>query len=284
MTCYIYDVNFRIRPQLTREKIEMCKICTNVTPGEPQVSLGNVTTNYIFCMIIILYLFVKNFPKGHKEDKSFTFDYVFDQESAQEEVYSKCVEELVDACFEGYNATVLAYGQTGSGKTYTMGTSFDTVVTQPSLMSTSSLSRHRPSDDEGLIPRAIAHLFDRIESRSSTGDLSSYSSSSLSPAAPKFTVLVQFMELYNEEINDLFAALPSTTTTTTNLFAASTLTAGFTAQDASGAFQTTEQFVFKSTTVRSNRIEIHEDHAGGINVQGCSTHEVRTADEVREKN
>ena len=27
----------RIRPQLAREKIEACRICTYVTPGEPQV-------------------------------------------------------------------------------------------------------------------------------------------------------------------------------------------------------------------------------------------------------
>ncbi len=32
----------------------------------------------------------------------------------QEDVYKKCVENLVDSCFEGYNATVFAYGQTVS--------------------------------------------------------------------------------------------------------------------------------------------------------------------------
>ena len=47
-------VAIRIRPQSTREKIEMCKVCTNVTPNEPQVTLG--------C----------------KDDKSFTYDFVYD--------------------------------------------------------------------------------------------------------------------------------------------------------------------------------------------------------------
>lgn len=75
----------RIRPQLPREKIDPCRVCTNVTPGEPQVTLGS--------------------------DKAFTFDYVFDMESSQEEIYKKCAECLVSGSLEGYNATVLAYGQ-----------------------------------------------------------------------------------------------------------------------------------------------------------------------------
>ena len=39
---------------------------------------------------------------------------VFITTRLQEDVYKKCVENLVDSCFEGYNATVFAYGQTVS--------------------------------------------------------------------------------------------------------------------------------------------------------------------------
>ncbi|CAH1707311.1 unnamed protein product [Chironomus riparius] len=92
-------VAVRIRPQIPREIIDMCRICTFVTPGEPQVVLGT--------------------------DKAFTFDYVFDTISEQASIYETCVENLVTGALKGYNATVLAYGQTGSGKTYTMGTGFD---------------------------------------------------------------------------------------------------------------------------------------------------------------
>lgn len=84
-------VALRIRPQLARERIDMCKICTYVTPNEPQVTLGS--------------------------DKAFTFDYMFDLSSKQEDIFNTCVKQLVDGCFAGYNATILAYGQTGSGKT-----------------------------------------------------------------------------------------------------------------------------------------------------------------------
>uniref|UniRef100_G1N635 Kinesin motor domain-containing protein n=1 Tax=Meleagris gallopavo TaxID=9103 RepID=G1N635_MELGA len=81
----------QIRPQLAKEKIEGCHICTSVTPGEPQVFLG--------------------------KDKAFTFDYVFNIDSQQEEIYIQCIEKLIEGCFEGYNATVFAYGQFHSTRT-----------------------------------------------------------------------------------------------------------------------------------------------------------------------
>ncbi|XP_003707301.2 kinesin-like protein 31E isoform X1 [Megachile rotundata] len=95
-------VAVRIRPQVAREVIDMCRICTQVPPGEPQVFLG--------------------------PDKAFTYDYVFDTCVGQCTIYETCVARLVEGALDGYNATVLAYGQTGSGKTYTMGTGFDVEV------------------------------------------------------------------------------------------------------------------------------------------------------------
>nr|XP_034332234.1 kinesin-like protein KIF21B isoform X6 [Crassostrea gigas] len=90
-------VALRVRPQLAKERIDMCQVCTTVE--NTQVIMG--------------------------KDKSFTYDYVFDMPTQQETIYSDCVRILIDGCFDGYNATVFAYGQTGSGKTYTMGTGFD---------------------------------------------------------------------------------------------------------------------------------------------------------------
>ncbi|KAI5710951.1 hypothetical protein M8J75_012795 [Diaphorina citri] len=115
-------VAVRIRPQSAREVIDMCRVCTFVTPGEPQVTLG--------------------------ADKSFTFDYVFDMADVQTTIYELCAASLVAGSLEGYNATILAYGQTGSGKTYTMGTGFETDVSEEML---------------GIIPRAITHLFEGIQ-------------------------------------------------------------------------------------------------------------------------
>ncbi|CAL8385651.1 unnamed protein product [Gadus morhua 'NCC'] len=100
-------VALRIRPQLAREKMAGCHICTSVTPGEPQVFLG--------------------------KDKAFSYDHVLDMDSQQGELYEHCTQKLVEGCFEGYNATVLAYGQTGSGKTYSMGTGFELSSTEEEL-------------------------------------------------------------------------------------------------------------------------------------------------------
>ena len=60
----------RIRPQLARERIDMCRVCTSVTPGEPQVVIG--------------------------QDKAFTFDYVFDMNTGQQQVYNSCASRLID--------------------------------------------------------------------------------------------------------------------------------------------------------------------------------------------
>ncbi|XP_037912108.1 kinesin-like protein KIF21A isoform X3 [Hermetia illucens] len=148
-------VAVRIRPQIPREIIDMCRICTTVTPGEPQVVLGG--------------------------DKAFTFDYVFDINSTQTDIYAKCVEKLVDGSLKGYNATVLAYGQTGSGKTYTMGTGFDCDVTDI---------------QEGIIPRAVRHIFSGIENLQTDEN-------GVNRGTIQFSVAAQFMELYNEDIIDL---------------------------------------------------------------------------------
>ncbi|CAG2102543.1 unnamed protein product [Medioppia subpectinata] len=150
-------VAIRIRPQLPKEVIDMCKTCTRVTPTEPQVWLG--------------------------ADKAFTYDHVFDYNSKQEFIYEDCVKKLINGCFEGYNATVLAYGQTGSGKTYSMGTGFDVGST---------------SEEKGIIPRAVEHLFNGINERQREAR-------ERREPIPEFKVNAQFLELYNEDIIDLLS-------------------------------------------------------------------------------
>ena len=78
---------------------------------------------------------------------------------------------------------MLAYGQTGSGKTYTMGTGFELAQVAPHQL--------------GIIPRAVRQLFEGIERRREEAR-----ERGLAP--PEFKVSTQFMELYNEEIHDLF--------------------------------------------------------------------------------
>ncbi|XP_037616162.1 kinesin-like protein KIF21A isoform X1 [Sebastes umbrosus] len=190
-------VALRIRPQLAKERIEGCHICTYVMPGEPQVVLG--------------------------KDKAFTYDHVFDMDTQQETIYHHCTESLIEGCFEGYNATIFAYGQTGSGKTYTMGTGFDVNI----------------GDDElGIIPRAVNHLFRGIEERRQAA-------TEQGRPVPEFKINAQFLELYNEEVLDLF--------------------------DSTRDIEARKQ--------RSN-IKIHEDANGGIYTVGVTTRTVTSAAEM----
>ncbi|KAG9490059.1 hypothetical protein GDO78_005781 [Eleutherodactylus coqui] len=190
-------VALRIRPQLAKEKIEGCHICTSVTPGEPQVFLG--------------------------KDKAFTFDYVFDIDSRQDEIYLQCTEKLIEGCFEGYNATVFAYGQTGSGKTYTMGTGFDVNITE---------------EEQGIIPRAVKFLFKLMGEKKQAA-----LEQGLPP--PDFKVNAQFLELYNEEVLDLF--------------------------------DTTRDIDARN---KKSNIKIHEDSNGGIYTVGVTTRNVASEAEM----
>uniref|UniRef100_A0A8C5NT62 Kinesin family member 21B n=1 Tax=Junco hyemalis TaxID=40217 RepID=A0A8C5NT62_JUNHY len=187
----------RIRPQLPKEKIEGCHICTSVTPGEPQVLLG--------------------------KDKAFTYDFVFDLDTWQERIYTTCMGKLIEGCFEGYNATVLAYGQTGAGKTYTMGTGFDMSISE---------------EEQGIIPRAISHLFSGIEERRRAAQ-------SQGLAAPEFKVSAQFLELYNEEILDLFDSTRD-----------------------------------PDSRHRKSNIKIHEDASGSIYTTGVTSRLISSQDEL----
>lgn len=48
-----------------------------------------------------------------------------------------------------------------------------------------------------MVPRALKHLFDGIDDRKKT-------STEQGIPSPQFDVTVEFLELYNEEIKDLF--------------------------------------------------------------------------------
>merc|ERR1712224_1192360 len=82
------------------------------------------------------------------------------------------VSELVQSALDGFNVCIFTYGQTGSGKTYTMqgGTQ---------------------GDSRGIIPRAIEQILNTSQTMSGDGWV--------------YTIKASFLEIYNEEINDLLS-------------------------------------------------------------------------------
>lgn len=111
-------------------------------------------------------------PRTFYVTKEFPFDSCVAAEEDQAAVFEKCgVKELLESAFEGTNVTVFAYGQTGSGKTYT-------------IHGTQGTEDCMPYD--GIIPRALAYLFDRISSENQ-----------------EITFGVSYCEIYNEAVYDL---------------------------------------------------------------------------------
>ncbi|XP_071554788.1 uncharacterized protein [Temnothorax nylanderi] len=103
-----------------------------------------------------------------RADGGFEFDHIFDMDSTNNDVFDNVVRPIVDAAVNGFNGTVFAYGQTSSGKTYTM-------------MGT--------SEEPGIIPLAIEHMFDAIANT----------------PGREFLLRVSYLEIYNEKVNDLLS-------------------------------------------------------------------------------
>ena len=116
------------------------------------------------------------------EPKPFTFDYVADQATTQNEIFDMIGKPFTDSCLKGYNGCIFAYGQTGSGKTFTMQGPGDVIDTG--------------SAERGLIPRTFEYLFERIAQKEATANEGR-------PGSVQFTVRCSYMEIYNEAVTDL---------------------------------------------------------------------------------
>ncbi|KAJ8460666.1 hypothetical protein OPV22_033592 [Ensete ventricosum] len=97
---------------------------------------------------------------------SFAFDHVFDPSYTNAMVYDLLIKSIIQAAVDGFNGTAFAYGQTSSGKTFTMSGS---------------------EEEPGIIPLAVEDVF---RTTKMTTDR-------------EFLIRVSYMEIYNEEINDL---------------------------------------------------------------------------------
>ncbi|CAO3567804.1 unnamed protein product [Mortierella alpina] len=104
----------------------------------------------------------------------FTFDKVFQPSSKQEDVFEE-ISQLVQSALDGYNVCIFAYGQTGSGKTHTME---------------GPLNASRES--MGMIPRSVLQIYETAKALESKGW--------------SYTMEGQYVEIYNESINDLLGS------------------------------------------------------------------------------
>ena len=98
------------------------------------------------------------------KSNAFAFDRVFAPTSQNADVFEE-ISQLVQSALDGYNVCIFCYGQTGSGKTYTM------------------------SAEDGMIPRAVHQIYD--------------TTLSLEEKGWKYSMEGSFVEVYNENLNDL---------------------------------------------------------------------------------
>ena len=94
----------------------------------------------------------------------YSFDRVFGPSSQNSHIFDE-ISQLVQSALDGYNVCIFCYGQTGSGKTYTM------------------------SAEDGMIPLAVHQIYETAHNLEEKGW--------------KYTMEGSFVEVYNENLNDL---------------------------------------------------------------------------------
>ncbi|XP_012933053.1 kinesin-like protein KIF18B isoform X2 [Heterocephalus glaber] len=106
-------------------------------------------------------------PRRKGKDLTFVFDRVFGEGATQQDVFQHTTRGVLDSFLQGYNCSVFAYGATGAGKTHTM-------VGQ--------------NGDPGIMYLTTMELYRRLDALREE---------------KRFEVLVSYLEVYNEHIQDL---------------------------------------------------------------------------------
>ena len=143
-----------------------------------------------------------------KNNASYSYDHVCDEHQTQAEIFESVGVPVTDAFLEGYHGCLIAYGQTGAGKTFTMQ--------GPDDHSDGAEQGDGPSpmddpEQQGLIPRVLQRIFQRIEDEKAGLDVNAGNAeTALTPArGPRseveFTVKCSYLEIYNETVADLLA-------------------------------------------------------------------------------
>ncbi|CDI75582.1 kinesin motor domain-containing protein, putative [Eimeria praecox] len=104
-----------------------------------------------------------------RQEYAFQFDGIYNENATQEEVFSGVALPVVNDALRGINGTIFAYGQTGTGKTYTITGAAEAFELR------------------GIIPRALAHVFDFVANCTSR----------------EFSLAVSYLEIYQDKGYDL---------------------------------------------------------------------------------
>jgi hypothetical protein len=117
---------------------------------------------------------------AHTRAATFRCETFLPSTSSQEDVFEQIrAKELVEAALDGFPVTIFAYGQTGAGKSFTIFGKEDGVTER-------KMALH---EQDGLLPRTAQELMNAISARK--GDV-------------EYTLRVTCVEIYNEQVRDVF--------------------------------------------------------------------------------
>jgi hypothetical protein len=108
-----------------------------------------------------------------KKKKRFSYDFIYDTDSQQEDIYKDIGNNVINNAFKGYNCCVFAYGLTGSGKTFSMMGS---------------------KEEPGIIPRICQDLFNK---QNSHNDMDK------GECEISYRIELSYLEIYSEKVIDL---------------------------------------------------------------------------------
>lgn len=148
------QVVVRCRPLFGAEVTQNCKEIVDTDPKVNTISIRN--------------------PTNENETKGFTFDATYDKNTVQKNFYDESCAGIIESCLEGFNGTIFAYGQTGCGKSFTMQ------------------GKEDPPELRGVIPNAIAHIFEYVNA--------------MNDESNEYLVHCSYLEIYMEDLTDLLAS------------------------------------------------------------------------------
>ena len=159
-------VAVRTRP-LSKSEQEDSNFNTISVPEKDIIKLS-MPTEYIPDDMSGIFLAGEQIKILKLKEITYEYDFVFGENSTQEEVYENTTASLIKQVVEGYSAMIMAYGATGSGKTYTMVGKGEKV---------------------GLMIRAIRDLFNFVNSQQDK----------------VYNIKITYIEVYNEILKDLLS-------------------------------------------------------------------------------
>jgi hypothetical protein len=175
-------VAVRVRPLSSAEKEKGYKSCCAVLNGK------------------IIAIKKEGDPSGYLRSQlasinDYGFDSAFDEHSTQSQVYEGTAKRFIPNVIKGLNVTVFAYGATGAGKTHTM-------------LGNTRADESAAAAEAGIIPQAVFDLFQQLEAKKNSQERfdnegSRGNSSSSGSSKHTYSVVVSFLEIYNEQVYDL---------------------------------------------------------------------------------